>query len=83
MNNAQSIFFTSTRTNRIQHYEIDIWKDGRWEAVYVSDEPTGDCKVITFPHNYRTEKLRLRVLRSSDFPSIYEIHVIREERSRK
>lgn len=72
-------YFTSVRTNRIQEYEIDILANGRWEAIYVSDEPMGDCKVIRFPRKYRTEKLRLKVLKSSDFPSINEIHVICEE----
>lgn len=69
-------YFTSVRTNRIQEYEIDILRNGEWEAIYVSDEPMGDCKIISFPRKYRTEKLRLKVLKSSDFPSVNEINVI-------
>ena len=37
----------------------------------------GDCKQIHFPRNYMTSKLRFKVLRASDFPSIWEFNVIR------
>lgn len=67
--------FSNKRVNRIQSYRIDIWKDGDWECVYVSDEPMGDCKVIRFPYIYQTDKIRLKVLNASLPPSIDEIYV--------
>ena len=71
-------FFTSKRVNRIREYEIDIMRDGRWEAIYVSDAPMGDCKVIRFPQSYKTSSLRLKVRDSSDCPSINEILIVKE-----
>ncbi|MBQ8423561.1 MAG: alpha-L-fucosidase [Coprobacter sp.] len=69
-------YFTSTRVNRIERYTIDIWKDGAWECIYISDTPMGDCKVIRFPREYRSEKIRLNVLSARDYPSIYEFNVM-------
>ena len=71
-------FFTSKRVNRIKEYEIDIMKDGNWEAIYVSDEPMGDCKVIRLPQSYQTSSLRLKVRDSSDCPSINELLIVKE-----
>ncbi len=69
-------YFTSVRTNRIQRYALDVLKNGEWETVYVSNQPMGDCKVVRFPRHYNAEKLRLRVLEATNFPSINEILVI-------
>lgn len=71
--------FSNIRTNRIQEYAIDIWKDGQWKTVYYADEPMGDCKVIRFPHLYSTSQLRLRVVKAIAPPAIYELNVIRME----
>lgn len=68
--------FSNVRINRIQSYTIDIWKDNSWNTIYTIDEPMGDCKVIRFPRYYQTSKIRLKVLRSSAPPSIYEFNVI-------
>lgn len=69
---------SNTRCNRIQSYQIDIWEQNRnrWMTVYLSSKPMGDCKVIRFPHNYQTSKVRLKVLAATDFPSIYEFNVL-------
>jgi len=69
-------FIANVRTNRIQHYTVDIWQDENWVPIYVGDEPMGDCKVIRFPHYYKTSKIRLNILKSSAPPSIYEFNVI-------
>lgn len=68
--------FSNTRLNRIQSYSIDIWKDNNWETIYMSDQPMGDCKVIHFPYYYQTSKIRLKVLKATAPPSIYEFNVI-------
>lgn len=68
--------FSNTRHNRIQAYSIDIWKNGKWETIYLSDEQMGDCKVIRFPYAYQTPKIRLKVLKATAPPSIYEWNVI-------
>ncbi len=64
------------RVNRIKRYSIDVLRNGEWNCIYVSDEPMGDCKVIKFQRNYKADKIRLKVLEASDFPSIYEFNVI-------
>ncbi|MCU4157879.1 alpha-L-fucosidase [Carboxylicivirga sp. A043] len=68
--------FSNYRTNRIQSYCIDILLNRGWKTIYMNDEPMGDCKVIKFPHPYRTSKLRFRVLKATALPSIYELNVI-------
>ena len=68
--------FSNYRTNRIKDYQIEIWKDGKWETIYRSDVPMGDCKVIHFPYSYRTSQIRLNILKASAPPSIYEFNVI-------
>ena len=72
--------FSNQRFNRIQAYQIDIWKNAQWETVYISDEPMGDCKVIGFPQPYRTSQLRLKVLKALAPPSIYELNVINQQK---
>lgn len=69
-------FFSNVRVNRIQSYCIDIWENGKWETIYLSKKPMGDCKVIRFPNVYHTEKVRFKVLRASDFPAINEFCLI-------
>lgn len=68
--------FTSIRTNRIKRYSISLHRAGKWETIFASDEPIGDCKVIRFPERYSGEKLRLTVHEATDFPSIRELHLI-------
>lgn len=68
--------FSQVRVSRIQQYSIDIMKNGQWQTIYLSDEPMGDCKVIKLPASYNTNKLRLKVLRATAPPSIYELSVI-------
>jgi alpha-L-fucosidase len=72
----KSDFFSNYRFNRIQAYTIDILKDNEWLTIYRGDEPMGDCKVIRFPNSYRTSKIRLKVLKASAPPSIWEFNVI-------
>jgi alpha-L-fucosidase len=68
-------YFSMSRKSRIQQYSIDIWKNNRWESIYVDDESMGDCKVIRFPKSYQTSKIRLRVMKFSAPPSIKEFCV--------
>lgn len=69
--------FSQIRVPRIQQYAVDILlSSGKWETIYLGDEPMGDCKVIRLPIKYKTSRLRLRVLKASAPPSIYEICVI-------
>lgn len=70
--------FSNTRVNRIQQYSIDIWRNGRWLPIYCSDEPMGDCKVINFPKSYSASQIRLRVLKATAAPGIYEFNVIKK-----
>ncbi|MBV5315115.1 MAG: alpha-L-fucosidase [Prolixibacteraceae bacterium] len=69
-------YFTNYRFNRIQSYNIDIWKDNEWLTIYHGEESMGDCKVIRFPNSYQTTKIRLNVLKATAPPSIYEFNVI-------
>ncbi len=68
--------FSQIRKGRIQEYIIDIWQQGAWQTVYMGTEPMGDCKVIRLPKNYKTNKLRLKVLKATAPPSLYELSVI-------
>lgn len=68
--------FSNVRTNRIQAYAIDMKKGDEWQTIYYSEEPMGDCKVIRFPQSYSAEQIRLRVLKASAPPAIYEFNVI-------
>ncbi len=68
--------FSQIRKGRIQEYTIDIWQDGRWQTVYMGTEPMGDCKVIRFPKRYTTSRIRVKVLKATASPSLYEVSVI-------
>lgn len=68
--------FTNLRQNRIQEYAVDAWQNGEWRTLYCTDTPMGDCKVIRLPQATQAEKVRLRVLKASAPPSIYEMNVI-------
>jgi alpha-L-fucosidase len=68
--------FSNRRVNRIQFYAIDIFRNGEWQTVYADNSPMGDCKVIRFPQPYRASKIRLRILKATAPPSIYEFNVI-------
>lgn len=67
--------FSRIRVNRITHYTIDAFRNGEWNTIYSSDEPMGDCKVVTFDKPQRAEKLRLNVRGATAPPSIYEFSV--------
>ena len=68
--------FSQIRVSRIQQYSVDIMQNGQWTTIYLSDEPMGDCKVIKLPLSYNASKLRLKVLKATAPPSIYELNVI-------
>lgn len=67
--------FSRQRANRITNYSIDAYNDGRWETIYTSTEPMGDCKVINFASPQQAEKLRLDIKHATKAPSIYELSV--------
>jgi len=71
--------FSTYRTNRIQSYCIDILLDTSWKTIYMSEKQMGDCKVIHFPTEYKTSKLRFRVLKATAPPSITELNVINKD----
>jgi alpha-L-fucosidase len=68
--------FSNKRINRIQSYQIDIWRDDNWVTIFSDDASMDDCKVIHFPVYYSTSKIRLKVLKASAPPSIWEFNVI-------
>ncbi len=68
--------FSNYRYNRIQSYTIDIWKNQKWQTIFTDNRPLGDCKVIRFPVYYSTSCIRLKVLKATAPPSIYEFNVI-------
>jgi alpha-L-fucosidase len=68
--------FSQIRTGRIQSYSIDILKDGQWHTIYLGTEPMGDCKVIRLPKRFQTSKLRVKILKATALPSLYEVSVI-------
>ncbi|MGN7720527.1 alpha-L-fucosidase [Chitinophaga sp. 22620] len=68
--------FSQVRLPRIQEYAVDIMQNGRWETIYLGYEPMGDCKVIRLPKRYKTGRLRFRVTKAGNLPSIYELSVI-------
>ncbi|EDM37743.1 calx-beta domain protein [Pedobacter sp. BAL39] len=69
--------FSQIRIPRIQKYSIDILQHGEWMTIYLGDDPIGDCKVVRFAQDYKTSRLRFRVLKATAAPSIYELSVIR------
>ena len=73
--------FSQVRLPRIQEYAVDVFRDGRWETIYLGYEPMGDCKVIRLPASYKAAKLRFRVTKATALPSIYEISVIDTNKS--
>jgi alpha-L-fucosidase len=68
--------FSNFRSNRIESYDIDIWKDNQWLTIYHDESSMDDCKVIRFPVYYQASKIRLNILKASAPPSIYEFNVI-------
>lgn len=68
--------FSNYRTNRIQSYNIDIWRNNKWLTIFHDEASMGDCKVIHFPVFYQTTKIRLKVLKALAPPSIFEFNVI-------
>jgi alpha-L-fucosidase len=68
--------FSNYRSNRIQSYNIDIWKNNQWLTIYHDEASMDDCKVIRFPAFYQASKIRLKVLKATAPPSIYEFNVI-------
>lgn len=68
--------FFNFRTNRIEAYDIDIWKDNEWLNIYHDEASMNDCKVIRFPVFYHTSKIRMKVLRATAPPSDWEFNVM-------
>lgn len=68
--------FSNIRINRIQSYQIDVWKNDNWVTIFSDDQSMDDCKVIYFPVYYSTSKIRLKVLNATAPPSIWEFNVI-------
>ena len=68
--------FSQIRTGRIQAYHIEILQNGQWQTIYLGTEPMGDCKVIRLPKKYQTSKLKIKVMKATAPPSLYELSVI-------
>jgi alpha-L-fucosidase len=68
--------FSQVRTGRIQEYSIDILQNGKWQTIYLGNEPLGDCKVIKLPRSFKTTNLRMKILKATGLPSLYELSVI-------
>jgi alpha-L-fucosidase len=68
--------FSNIRINRIQSYQIDIWKNDRWATIFSDDKSMEDCKVIQFPVFYSSSKIRLKILKATAPPSVWEFNVI-------
>ena len=73
---SKTDLFSNIRINRIQSYQIDIWKNNNWTTIFSDDQSMDDCKVIHFPVFYNTDKIRLKILKASALPSIWEFNVI-------
>lgn len=67
--------FSRVRANRITRYSIDAYNDGKWETIYTSTEPMGDCKVINFAAPQHAERLRLNIKSATAPPSVHEMSV--------
>lgn len=67
--------FSRVRANRITRYSIDAYNDGKWESIYTSTEPMGDCKVINFAAPQHAERLRLNIKSATAPPSVHEMSV--------
>ncbi|HET9571547.1 MAG TPA: alpha-L-fucosidase [Bacteroidales bacterium] len=74
--NDPTDIFSTYRVNRIQSYTIDILVKDQWKTIYSDNRTMGDCKVIRFPGIYKTSEIRLRILKATAPPSIYEFNVI-------
>ena len=72
--------FSRKRANRITSYSIDAFNNGEWQAIYVSTEPMGDCKVINFAVPQHAEKVRLDIKHSTNPPSIHEFSIYNTKR---
>lgn len=68
--------FSNVRINRIQAYQIDIWKNDKWMTIFSDDQSMDDCKIVRFPVTYRASKIRFKVLKATAPPSIWEFNVI-------
>lgn len=68
--------FSTYRSNRITHYDIEVLRGGEWRCIYCGYEPMGDCKVIRLSRPCQAEKLRLNVRNSTAPASICEINII-------
>jgi alpha-L-fucosidase len=68
--------FSQLRTGRIKEYSIDVLENGKWQTIYLSTEPMGDCKVIRLPRSYKTSNLRLKIIKATAAPSLCELSVI-------
>lgn len=68
--------FSTYRSNRITHYDIEVLRGGEWRCIYCGNEPMGDCKVIRLSRPCQAEKLRLNVRNATAPASICEINII-------
>jgi alpha-L-fucosidase len=68
--------FSNVRINRIQSYQIDIWRNNKWVTIFSDDQSMDDCKIIRFPVKYSTQKVRLKVLKARAPASIWEFNII-------
>ena len=67
---------SNRRRNRIQAYNVECLSEGRWETIYVSDKPMGDCGVIRLSRPVKADRIRLNITSSVAPPSLYEFSVI-------
>lgn len=73
---SQTDLFSNIRINRIQAYHIDIWRNNNWVTIFSDDQSMNDCKVIHFPIKYTSSKIRLKVIKATAPPSIWEFNII-------
>jgi alpha-L-fucosidase len=69
--------FSQIRNGRIKEYSIDVLQSGEWQTIYLGTGPMGDCKVIRLSRLYKTTKMRLKILKATALPSLYELSVIK------
>jgi alpha-L-fucosidase len=68
--------FSNKRINRIQAYEIAIMENNTWKTIYADDAAMNDCKVIHFPQAYKAKYIKLKILKATAPPSIWEFCVV-------
>jgi alpha-L-fucosidase len=69
--------FSKIRIFKVKEYELQSFSNGIWDTFYTG-EIIGAAKIIKLPNEITADKIRLKILKASGFPSISHISVSKE-----